>query len=359
MRLVFKVLLLLQLVLTFLSAQGPSQVEIIVLLLVIGLNVCRERVYDSTWLLVLELGVVSVAVYWGIPMGLWYGALAYDFAFRQLYLGLAAIASCVYAFALYDGYTVLPLVLAFAVLFAYAVRKMDVQREEQQGNLDQERRLRYSLEDAKRRLLRSQEEIAHITEVKERNRIAREIHDNVGHSIAGILMQMQVAMQFVERDSGRAKLAIDKCLVKLTETLDVLRDTVHNMRPAERLGLEYLKAVIEDFAYCPIEFEHSGDFSTLPSPFIESMNAIIKESLTNSSRYSSASKVWLKADVNDKYVRLQIKDNGVGCGRISEGLGLSSMRERVANLGGTITINGDNGFLIVCILYRRGEFGGS
>ena len=93
MRLVFKVLLLLQLVLTFLSAQGPSQVEIIVLLLVIGLNVCRERVYDSTWLLVLELGVVSVAVYWGIPMGLWYGALAYDFAFRQLYLGLAAIAS--------------------------------------------------------------------------------------------------------------------------------------------------------------------------------------------------------------------------------------------------------------------------
>ena len=352
MRLLFKLLLLLQLVLTFLGTRGPSQMEIIVLLIVIGLNVCRERVYDSTWLLALELAVVSVAIYWGIPMGLWYGALAFDFAFRQLHLGLIAIASCVYAFSLYTSHTALPLVLAFSVLFAYAVHKMEVQHAEQQSNLDQERRLRYSLEDAKQKLLRSQEEIAHITEVKERNRIAREIHDNVGHSIAGILMQMQVAMQFVERDSGKAKLAIDKCLAKLTDTLNVLRDTVHNMRPAERIGLQYIKTIIEDFAYCPIEFEHSGDFSTLPSPYIESINAIIKESLTNSSRYSIASKVWVKADVNEKYVRLEIRDNGVGCSRITEGLGLSSMRERVANLGGTISINGDNGFLIVCVLYR-------
>ena len=352
MRLLFKLLLLLQLLLTLVSAQGPSQVEITALLLVIALNVCRERLYDSTWLLVLEFALVSLAIYWSIPMGLWYGALAYDFAFRQQHLGLVAIASCVYAFSLFDTYTSLPLILAFAVLFAYAVRKMDSQHEEQQTNLDQERKLRYSLEDAKHKLLRSQEEIAHITEVKERNRIAREIHDNVGHSIAGILMQMQVALQFVERDSGKAKLAIDKCLAKLTETLNVLRDTVHNMRPAERIGLEYMKVIVEEFANCSIEFEHSGDFSTLPSPYVECMTAIIKEALTNSSRYSSASKVQVRADANEKYVRLQIVDNGVGCGRITEGLGLSSMRERVANLGGSISFNGEKGFMIVCVLYR-------
>lgn len=352
MKIAFKALLLLHLLIVGLAHNTLSPTGLTSLLVIIGVHICRERLYDTDWLLSLEFLILTVAVGCGMPLGLWYAALAFDLSFKKLYIGVLPLVISVYAFSLYQTDPSLPLLLAFSALYASALEKIATQQSENQNTLDKERRLRYSLEEAKHKLLKSQEEVEHITEIKERNRIAREIHDNVGHSIAGILIQMQVAMQFVERDSGKAKLAIDKCLAKLTETLDVLRDTVHNMRPAKRIGLPYIKTVIEDFAYCPIEFEHSGDFSTLSSPYIESMSAIIKESLTNSSRYSIASKVWVKADVNEKYVRLEIRDNGVGCSRITEGLGLSSMRERVANLGGTISINGDSGFLIVCVLYR-------
>jgi signal transduction histidine kinase len=83
---------------------------------------------------------------------------------------------------------------------------------------------------------------------------------------------------------------------------------------------------------------------------METIVTNIKEALTNITKYSSATKAYISIEVNEKYIRLYIKDNGVGSKKIKEGLGLSGMRERVRNVGGSISISSEDGFLIVCII---------
>jgi len=352
MGILYKALIVSQLLIMLVADNGLGNPELVTVLLLLLLQVWRERLLNSIYLLLLEIAIVTVAVYYGLPIGLWYVLTVFDLASKRIYGGIALVAGCAYVFSLYSAIHTLPLLLGFSVLLALALQRMQSQNSEYQITLDKERRLRYSLEEAKQQLLRSQDEIAHISEIQERNRIAREIHDHVGHSIAGILMQMQVAHQFMDRDRERARGAVEKCVTKLAEALEILRDTVHNMRPVERLGIAYIKGIINEYDYCLVEFNHSGDFATLPPRFLETAGVIIKEALTNTSRYSKASKVIIELDVNDKYLRFSIKDNGRGAERITEGLGLSSMRERVANMGGTFSVSGKDGFLIVCVLYR-------
>jgi len=322
------------------------------LLLVLGVHVFRHRLYDSTYLLGTEFLLTTLLIAFGAPLGLWYVALGFDMAYRRQYIGLVPIGAVVYVFDLYADNPMLLLVVAVSVLLATACSELEQQNQKNQHSLDQERRLRYSLEDTKQLLLRSQQEIEHITEIQERNRIAREIHDHVGHNIAGILMQLQVAEKCLGQDETKARTALTKSITKLAESLETLRDTVHNLRPVEKLGLEYVRAIIDDYSFCPVEFCPRGDFGSIPPRYLEAISGVVKEALTNTAKYSKASKVYLELEANERFLRLCIRDNGIGCSKIREGLGLSGMRERIANLGGTITIGGENGFMIVCVLYR-------
>ena len=80
--------------------------------------------------------------------------------------------------------------------------------------------------------------------------------------------------------------------------------------------------------------------------------------MTNASKYSEATRMDISLTINDNFIRLYIKDNGKGCIKINDSLGLSGMRERVRNMGGNISINGESGFLIVCIIPLNREVGG-
>ncbi|KAF0193959.1 MAG: Integral membrane sensor signal transduction histidine kinase [Bacillota bacterium] len=346
------------LVLVYLLAMGVTQASLLTpmalaaLLLMLGLHTCRQRLYDHTYLLAVEFVVITVAIAYGAPLSLWYAVLAFDLAFKKLFVGLIPILGAIYVYSLYPKNPLLLLLTALAVLLALALNEIETQNLKHQHTLDKERRLRYSLEETKQKLLKSQEEVEHITEVQERNRIAHEIHDSVGHNIAGILMQMQVAHKCLDQDKDKTRVALTKSISKLTETLEILRDTVHNLRPIEKAGIDYIRAIIDDYEYCPVEFLPSGDLSNIPPRLLQAVASIVKEALTNTSRYSKATNVRIELDVNDKFLRLYILDNGVGCSHVRAGLGLSGMRERVTNLGGTITVSGDEGFLIVCVLYR-------
>ena len=354
MKIALKALFLLQMLALILTDKGLSPVETGLLLFVLSLHIVRERLLDSPYLLYLELLIISAAVYYKMPFGLWYGVLAFDFAYREIYGGLLFLVAGTYILSLNTIVPTMPLLMGLGAAIAFALRTNEGQTSRYQQIIDEERSLRYSLEEAKRKLIKSQDEITHITEIKERNRIAREIHDHVGHSIAGILIQLQVAEQFLTRDSVKASKVLEKCVHKLSETLTTLRETVHNMRPTEKPGVEYIRTIIESYEYCPIDFTQSGDFSNLPPRFLETAVAILKEALTNTAKYSKATKAWVELDSTEKFLRIYYRDNGVGCPRIKEGLGLSGMRERVSNLGGNISISGENGFLIVCMLYHPG-----
>lgn len=279
--------------------------------------------------------------------------------------------------------------IAVGIIFGYIIGVKDDKERRILIILDDERRLRYDLEQIKNDLVNSKREIEHLTEIRERNRIAHEIHDNIGHGIAGVLFQLQGAATLFDKEKikgsgsgneGRSenvsrsgsgngsgngnrngsengnesgngnekiKSIIALCTQKLIETLEMTRNTVYNIKADKSVGLDYIKKIIDNFTYCEVVFEHSGDFSKISASNMEILESNIREALTNSTKYSSATNININIDIHRKNIRLYYKDNGNGCANIKESVGLSGMRARVADVGGTISIDGNDGFLIV------------
>ncbi|SHK61732.1 Signal transduction histidine kinase [Clostridium cavendishii DSM 21758] len=222
--------------------------------------------------------------------------------------------------------------------------------------LDNERKLRYELEDARRKLINTSNDIAYLTEVRERNRIAREIHDNVGHSLSGVLIKLRAAEKLQDVDREKSRLFLRDSIERLSEAVIEIRETVHNLKPKESSSISYLERIINEFKFCKVNLSLNGDFIDIGIQYLEVIISSVKEALTNVSRYSKATKVDINIDINENYIRLYIKDNGIGCQRIKEGMGLSGMRERLKQLGGSLSVSSDNGFMIVGII-PKGELG--
>lgn len=284
-----------------------------------------------------------------------------DFAYaRHIYAAAAGLAAASYLIAAAGYYYYIPIMLC-AVLTGYI---LGIKHRNEQKNidiLDGERRLRYELEQAQNALIKSRSEIENLTEARERNRIAHELHDSIGHAIAGIKMQIEAAIRISDKEGATSKEILLLCSKKLSETLELIRNTVYNIRTSAKTGIEVLEKIINGFSFCPVTFEHSGDFNNLSASNLQIIETIITEALTNSSKHARASAINIKIDISRRSVRLYYCDNGIGCDNIQEGLGLLGMRSRIKNAGGTISIDGSNGFLIVCNLpehsykYEGGE----
>jgi signal transduction histidine kinase len=330
-----------------------SFVAVVLCLLVAGLTVWKERFWNSIVLSGLLLAIVAYgtsqipefAALLSIPL--------YDFV-RSKHYSAAAVP---FVLAIWlagwsrEAVWLYPLMAAYGLL-AYRVRLSEERESRYRETLDGERSLRYELESAKVKLLRSAREIAGITEIQERNRIAREIHDSVGHSLAGILIQLQASRKMIEKgvEPERAGEMLAGAVTGLSDALGLLRDTVHNLKPKQELGIEFIRQIIESFKFCEVDFRFTGDVQSLKPDALELVVNVIKEGMTNASKHSKADHMDIRLDVTENYVRLMLRDNGVGCSKIREGLGLSGMRERFRNRGGSFTAGGEDGFTLVGLI---------
>jgi len=324
--------------------------NIVVLILIsAAVFVLRERFYTSKHIAVAEFIVVSAAAYINTKFIFLYGLVLFDIIYDEIYYGIIFILAGTMYFLSPLNFNIFMFYILLGVL-AYVSRNMKKKEENYKKVLDSERRLRYELESAKAKLLNSARETAHIAEVNERNRIARNIHDNIGHSIAGIYMQLQVVDKLYDKDENKAKEVLKKSIEGLSNSLNVLRDTVHNIKPKEEFGIQYIVNIIDKFKFCDIEFNYSGNLNLLSPQHMELIAVNIKEALTNASKYSNATKIKISIDITDNYTRIYIKDNGIGTSNFKEGFGISGMRERVRNFGGSLNVSSEDGFIIVFII---------
>lgn len=329
--------------------------EILILLVIIGINIYKEKYNNSVYTAAASFIGICIGVYVNKAFAMLLPVAAFDFIVITNLVGIFFVCMAE-AYFIYSGQNIEKVIFLTCMcsLFGYIIREAEKKEVNLKKSLDDERRLRYELEGVKQKLLNSSKETAHLAEVSERNRIAREIHDSVGHKTAGVLIELQAAYKLVDKNLPKAKEVMERSIDALSETVTIIRDTVHNIKPNEKLGIEYIKNIVHNFSFCPVEFKFTGDFNKLKPNYIEIMASNIKEALTNAAKYSKASKVYISIDINEVYLRLYIKNNGVSCSNIKEGLGLSGMRERVNNVGGSISIDSHEGFIIVCVM----PFGG-
>jgi two-component system, NarL family, sensor histidine kinase DesK len=186
-------------------------------------------------------------------------------------------------------------------------------------------------DDAKLRM--AQEEIEHLAKVAERERIARDLHDVLGHTLSVIILKSELAGKLIEKDPARAKAEIGDVEKTSREALAEVRGTIRGYRARSlEEELKYAKATLET-AGISVQAEASPARLTPVQESVVTM--VMREAVTNVVRHAEARRCVLRlAPMNGTY-HFEIQDDGRG-GSQAEGNGLRGMRERIEALGGTL-----------------------
>ena len=354
----FKSLFFVYMIIKLAEGKNVGYIEISIVLVFAALNIIREKYIDTIYLMIVEYVIITFGITVNPYFAVFYGLLCYDLVAKKKYLGIVLVLASIGYFIEINRIADLFFIIGICSMLSFMYTENKAKGEILKTSFDKERKYNYELEISKRRLMNASEETVHIAEIKERNRIARELHDNIGHSIAGVLMILQASNKLFGKDDFKAKELLEKSINSLSEALTLIKNTIYNIKPRDELGIEYLSEIVNNFSFCKIDFRYSGNFNNLDAGYLEIISTNIKEALTNASKYSKATNVEVSLSKNDNFIRLLIKDNGVGCLKINENMGLSGMKERIKNVGGSISINGENGFTIVCIIPLKREVGG-
>ena len=194
--------------------------------------------------------------------------------------------------------------------------------------------------------------IAGLTEIRERNRLAREIHDTLGHALTGIVAGLDACMVTMDIAPEATKVQLGKIREAAQRGMTDVRRSMHKLRPddLEKLSIEdALKKMVHGFV------ETGGtkvklDIEKMPKDLrddqTEVIYRIVQEGMTNASRHGHAKNVEIYILGADNELSIVIADDGIGCKNIKDGFGLHHMRERVNMLGGSINCWSETGFVL-------------
>ena len=246
--------------------------------------------------------------------------------------------------------------LAFGLMIAgYAVtqtRQIDKLTSSLQKTRDDSTELTLLLQDKNRSLRDKQDYEIYAATLKERNRIAREIHDNVGHLLSRAIL-ITGAMKMTNQISGLQE-PFESLDSSLGEAMDSIRKSVHDLHD-DAVDLEKaLEEIIADFSFCSVDFSYHLS-KTIAREVKYNVIAIVKEALNNVLKHSNANLVQLTVSESEDLYQVMIEDNGTTISPNTptnplnietRGIGLINMTERVKKLHGTITFYSQNGFRI-------------
>ncbi len=204
-----------------------------------------------------------------------------------------------------------------------------------------------------KKLLMAQEEVEHLAKVAERERIARDLHDVLGHTLSVIVLKSELASKLAERDPARAVQEIKDVERISRDALAQVRSTVRGYHSLS------LKAEVEHatttLMAAGVKVECSFAPANIPASHEGVLALALREAVTNVIRHAKASHCGLRLRPVDGGCELEIKDDG--CGRMSpEGIGLTGMRHRVEALGGKLERGVNSGTrLVITLPMRNGQ----
>ncbi len=258
---------------------------------------------------------------------------------------LASVFPVIRAFFTIDSIATVFLILfllCVALLLSYRERQLNRTSSDFIKLRDSDTEEKLSLQEQAQTLIENQDAEIKIATLQERTRIAREIHDNVGHLLSRSILQVG-AMLTVKKD--------DESLLLLKESLDAamqgIRSSVHDLRD-DALDLETsAKQLLGDYTSYQTYFEY--DIAPeLPVAITYCFLTIMKEALANITKHSNADTIRISMKEYTSLYSLSIADNGTNSSipENSTGMGLENMQARVTSLKGTIRFSTQNGFHI-------------
>lgn len=237
----------------------------------------------------------------------------------------------------------------FVAVFSLVLHILSIQKEHAETLLHQLEASNTELEEAHRQLQKYASEVEELAVVRERTRLAREIHDTLGHYLSILTIQLETISKLQERDPARAAVEIAEARRVASQSMQEVRNAIAALRPTSIAALTLTGAIAQlghEFEQNAAETELTLDLDTqLPpiSPDLQvALYRAVQETLTNVRKHAHASKVLVRLRYEDELLELLVLDNGRGANggdanSKAAGFGLIGLRERIELLGGQVS----------------------
>lgn len=292
------------------------------------------------------------AAFWP-PLAYFLPLLCYDILDRRWpWAALAALVPAMMglsALGVRDG-VFLALFAALSVALALRTAHAERIQREALALRDSTQELALQLERKNRELLDKQDYELNLAVLGERNRIARDIHDSVGHTLSNAILQTG-ALMALDRE-GILRTHLETLRDTLKGGMDSIRMSLHDLHD-EAIDLQTeTRSLVDGFTFCPIALDYGIDGN--PERNVKyALIAILKEALSNVIRHSNATRVRVALREHPALYQLIVNDNGTQQGPEGQGMGLKNIAQRVEALGGILSINREEGFTVFVSLPKE------
>lgn len=291
------------------------------------------------------------------------GYLLADYELMSIYMPLYNLSDYIryytftsqqYLFCIYNTIVSLNIIL----FVGYCVYVISVQR----GTIEEVNELYHELQNANEQLSEYANKAEEMAQTKERNRIAREIHDTLGHRLTGIIAGLDACLALADVAPQEVKKQLGVLADVSREGIKEVRRSVSELRPdsLERMSLDVaIRKMVTDMSRVSdtqIYFDAGEERLAFGEDEENIIYRVIQESITNAVRHGHAGQIWITLKRIDGEVLLEIRDDGIGCKKLESGFGTRHMKERIEMLGGTVAFDGHKGFKVTAhIPIRWGE----
>lgn len=274
-----------------------------------------------------RLGVMGGMVALGVVVSPFNGGASVFFVyggalagwFRKAYIGYGLLGAILVIIGLESWVLHLPVEFwAPAAVFTLLIGSVNIHY----GQRDQA--------NAKLRL--AHDEIEHLAKVAERERIARDLHDVLGHTLSVVVLKSELASRVIDSDPQRAGREMREVEQIAREALMEVRNTIRGYR-ANSLQ-EELQRAHDALETAGVDLHQEVGSVALAAPQEGVLVMLLREAITNVVRHARARNCWVNIAQSDGHCQLEVRDDGWG-GKSSEGNGLRGMRERVEALNGS------------------------
>lgn len=318
----------------------------------IAISIACFSIYFDNFLISIILYLIFFALSFIIPGLMFFSPLILYKFFNQTYMYVTILYLIVYYYHFDSSYIIRFVAIFCLLLLAFILKyRTDLYIEK----TEHFSRIRANLTDynttlnsKNRELMEKQDyEITNAT-LNERNRIAREIHDSVGHILSSSILQIAALTAITKDDT--VKESLQNINNTLTDGMNSIRASIHNIHEdSVDLNMK-LKELVDGFKFCDINYKYEidDDFSIKAKYTII---FVVKEALTNIIKHSNATHVDIFITQTPAFYKIDIRDNGTNISTSrnqtgKQGMGTISIYDRVSTLNGTINITKNDGYRI-------------
>lgn len=274
-----------------------------------------------------------------VPMVM--AGVVYVYSFADIFTGISQAAGT--ASSIFTPVAV-ALLVALAVHLEHGDRQNLQLKEELKVLHDDQTEKDMIQKEHDRMLMENQNNMIYMATLKERNRIAREIHDNVGHTLTRSILQLG-AIKAINTEPVLKK-PLNDLHGSLGDAMTNIRKSVHDLHD-ESIDLESsIRQLTEGISALDIHVDYDMS-NTIPKDIKYSFIAITKEAVSNAVKHSNGDTLDILLREHPGFYQLIVKDNGTDIKINNTGIGLANITDRVNAMKGTLKISTDNGFKLL------------